>query len=218
MNIAKYKLLRSILFLLTTGLFVVPGTEATPIVYVYDQGFALQDIAGEASEISISGSDSSLQFSVKQNGVVSWNWSQTPFGFYQTVISESSFNLLDAGAQIDGMNDWFAVQRDVFQLASMSGDGPAFDTQGFLGIRVFEQEFDWEEEDALPYYGWIRIEHSAADATLTVHDWAWNSTPGEPILAGQIPEPATYAILVALGALGFAIVRRRCRSGRLPIA
>ena len=90
------------------------------------------------------------------------------------------------------------------------GEGDFFDrSDGYLPIRT---AFDDNE-----YFGWLRISHSLENEILTVHDWAWNSRSGEPILAGQIPEPATYAILVALGALGFAIIRRRRRSRRPPI-
>ena len=88
------------------------------------------------------------------------------------------------------------------------GKGYFFDrSDGYLPIRT---AFNDNE-----YFGWLRISHSMDDERLTIHDWAWNSRSGEPILAGEIPEPATYAILVALGSLGFVIVRRRRRSGRL---
>ena len=44
-----------------------------------------------------------------------------------------------------------------------------------------------------------------------VNSWAYNSIPGEPIHAGQIPEPRTYALLAGLAALGLAALRLRRR-------
>ncbi len=89
--------------------------------------------------------------------------------------------------------------------------GDFFDrSDRFLPIRTTFNDIE--------YFGWLRISHSMDNERLTIHDWAWNSTLGETILAGQIPKPATYAILVALGALGFVMARRRRRSGCPPIA
>jgi hypothetical protein len=42
-----------------------------------------------------------------------------------------------------------------------------------------------------------------------IDSWAYNSIPGEGLYAGQIPEPATVALLAGLGALGVALLRRR---------
>jgi len=193
------------------------------IVYVSDKGFSLGRDETESNELKLADAGEGIEFLVAENAAVRWAVAEFGFSFYQTVSgleagflgSPMRFEFNDVIAE--GL-EWMPIERGVTKLASTNETGSFYDLTGFLGIRVFEQEFGWEEEDALPYYGWIRIEHSAVDATLTVHDWAWNSTPGEPIQAGEIPEPATYAILVALGALGFAIVRRRRRSGRLPIA
>ncbi len=65
------------------------------------------------------------------------------------------------------------------------------------------------------YYGWIRMSHSMDNEVLTVHDWAWNSTPGEPIMAGEIPEPAVFALILGLGVLGFVAWRRRANGDSL---
>ena len=66
------------------------------------------------------------------------------------------------------------------------------------------------------YYGWIRISHSVADERLVLHDWAWNTTPGEPLQAGAIPEPAAYAAIIGVGALVMVFLRRRRFSLRNP--
>jgi hypothetical protein len=67
-------------------------------------------------------------------------------------------------------------------------------------------------------YGWILLNariwsnQNAAHGEVEVLDYAYQSTPGAGILAGQTsdatPEPSTLA-LFALGAVGVAAVRRR---------
>lgn len=54
-------------------------------------------------------------------------------------------------------------------------------------------------------YGWIEVVRSGA--SLSAYAWAYETEPGVPILAGQIPTPATFALL-GLGALAFAKRRR----------
>ena len=65
------------------------------------------------------------------------------------------------------------------------------------------------------YYGWIQISTPAFDTgSVTVHDWAYETTPGQSILAGQtisaIPGGGAMA-LFSLGASGLGRWRRRKR-------
>lgn len=54
-------------------------------------------------------------------------------------------------------------------------------------------EFTIEEAT---HYGWIQVEVFAAPGNGgTILDWAFNSVPGQPLLAGQVPEPGTWALL-----------------------
>jgi len=55
------------------------------------------------------------------------------------------------------------------------------------------------------HYGWIRVTGHEEPAYATVHDWAYNTVPGESITTGVIPEPAT----VGLFALGLAVMLAR---------
>lgn len=64
------------------------------------------------------------------------------------------------------------------------------------------------------YYGWIRISTPNNDAfSVTVHDWAYEATAGQSILAGQISAiPGGGAMaLFSLGASGLGRWRRRKR-------
>ncbi len=57
-------------------------------------------------------------------------------------------------------------------------------------------------------YGWIRFSYTNAGETVTIHDAAFQSVPGELITAGAIPEPASLA-MVSLAGGALALRRRR---------
>jgi hypothetical protein len=66
--------------------------------------------------------------------------------------------------------------------------------------------------------GWIKLKWASGDAypsTLTALSWAYNTTPGAAILAGDsgaVPEPGTASMaLLATGAAGLLAWRRRRR-------
>ena len=61
-------------------------------------------------------------------------------------------------------------------------------------------------------YGWLKFSVNADASTVTLLAIAYNDVAGEGITAGQIssiPEPATSAALLGLGAAGLAAYRRR---------
>jgi hypothetical protein len=65
-----------------------------------------------------------------------------------------------------------------------------------------------------PRYGWV--EYSTVSGqnvpSIILHQWAFNSTPNEQILAGAIPEPAHAALFTAATALvAVGLIRRRKR-------
>lgn len=75
------------------------------------------------------------------------------------------------------------------------------------------------QADGGPYYGWVEVSFSADRTTGTLVQWAYNSASGAPITAGQtssipVPEPATYATLLGVAAVGAAVWRKRRRSAR----
>ncbi|MBS0632365.1 MAG: PEP-CTERM sorting domain-containing protein [Verrucomicrobia bacterium] len=63
------------------------------------------------------------------------------------------------------------------------------------------------------HYGWIKLQTNADASQWTILSGAYNSVAGESILAGQgavaVPEPATSAALLALGAAGLVAYRQR---------
>ena len=88
-------------------------------------------------------------------------------------------------------------------------------TAGKTGFAGFSFSTALRQRD----YGWVKLVYSVgangAVDEITAESWAYNSTPGAPITAGEAvitatPEPSTYAVL-GLGALGL-LVRRKKRS------
>lgn len=67
--------------------------------------------------------------------------------------------------------------------------GSFFGIDGYIGVQ-----FPIEGE---AHYGWIRLDHFEIAPGGTIIEWAFNDTPGESILAGQIPEPSTSVLIVA---------------------
>ena len=57
--------------------------------------------------------------------------------------------------------------------------------------------------DGSEHYGWIGVETwwLAGVNGGTITDWAYNTVPGEMILAGQVPEPSTWAMMLCGSAL-----------------
>ena len=91
--------------------------------------------------------------------------------------------------------------------------GPLADAGGlaYLAAR-------WQLADGL-HYGWIRLSSQGMahpDNPYLIYlgplvaDWAYNTVPGEPILAGAVPEPSTWALLAA-GAILFLCNGQRKR-------
>ena len=76
---------------------------------------------------------------------------------------------------------------------------------GFAGFRLADGDL-----------GWVRLEWTINDSdptpdSMTAIDWAYDTTPGESIEAGQttsVPEPSTAALL-ALAAGGAPFLRRK---------
>ena len=71
-------------------------------------------------------------------------------------------------------------------------------TDAYAGIRL--------DVAGSLYYGWIQIHNFTANWGQ-ISDWAYESNPNTSILAGAVPEPSTWALLMA----GAATLFFRCK-------
>ena len=110
------------------------------------------------------------------------------------------------GAQVNSSTPWQGRYSAPFVsdsgplLASNRGSlvayGPFAGLDGYLGIRFYI--------GANLHYGWIRLNLNngyPAQAIGFITEWAYNSVPGQSIAAGAVPEPSTWALLIAGGVL-----------------
>ena len=118
---------------------------------------------------------------------------------WQTIAPALSWN--NAGAQVlmtqgsptcvfspfGGLGQWFC------NLGSFTGtwlDGASVDSLKFLGLRF--------ESAGSTYYGWARLSIPSNGTSFTLKDYAYNSVPGEGILAGDMGSITTGIMSTAL--------------------
>lgn len=75
---------------------------------------------------------------------------------------------------------------------------------GYVGVRLD----NIGEGNVNYYYGWLRMTYDKTAQTVTLHDFAYQSTQNVAINAGAVPEPAETGLLAALGAGGLATWRK----------
>jgi hypothetical protein len=143
-----------------------------------------------------------------------------PQGSNEVVTSGAFAAALDAGAIISsadtlggGTLTMAQYKYKLSSLQSSSGPWRGADNK-YLGL-YFEIPGDGF------HFGWARLSVSAsptATATATIHDWAYETTPDAPIIAGAIPEPGSLTLgVLALGSVGVgALVRSRMRGAPAP--
>lgn len=131
------------------------------------------------------------------------------------------------GDNFNGSGKWIRSNRlideDATQIDQVLGGRPASGVQvptngpNFLGlggqVRYLGLQMELNNSGA-NNYGWIGIRiTNEADATGEVVGFGYQTTPGVPINAGEVPEPTALATLVGGAALLASFVYRRVRRG-----
>lgn len=79
-------------------------------------------------------------------------------------------------------------QSGVSAYSFNGGSGPFFGVMAYMGVY-------FELADGM-HYGWVRIDAPSYEAGGVILDWAYEMRPGEAILAGAVPEPSAWALLL----------------------
>ena len=98
----------------------------------------------------------------------------------------------------------FGVYSLVYITSAGTG-GEFAGRHGYMGIEF--------QRASGTHYGWISLYVDAFAPVAVIDSWAWEMRPGVPILAGAVPEPSTFALLVAGGVL-MMWFRRNGNAGR----
>jgi hypothetical protein len=110
---------------------------------------------------------------------------------------------VSSGTLIDGSLTTFVSGES----ASVSHLGVAADQfqSGVKGYLAFEYQSTSVSGTA---YGWLSFALNESGDGLS-YDLAYSDTPGESLLVGAVPEPASFAEFAGLAGLAFAAGRRR---------
>jgi hypothetical protein len=116
---------------------------------------------------------------------------------YVSLFSESQ----SIGAVLSGGQSW--VPGFSAKKFEDSGDGFTWDggAYGYIAVRLNQGDNNYN-------YGWLEIDYNDAANTLTIGAMAFETSFGQSIQAGAVPEPSTYALLSGAAILGFVLLRR----------
>jgi hypothetical protein len=145
----------------------------------------------------------------------------------------SSFDFQE-GNNFQGSGKWIRANRlideDATQIDQVLGGRPASGVQvpfngpnfvglagqvRYLGLKMDLNNFNSADAPALYSYGWIGLRiTNEADATGEVVGYGYETIPGVPIVAGDVPEPISLVTaLIGSAAILGGFVMRRVRRG-----
>lgn len=215
-----------ILRLVSIGVFLLIYLPADASVVVTYRGDAPNPIA-------FTPAIEDVPFDINGDGVSDFIFRKT--GFYASFLSEGENRFVgvlssppDHGGQVAPVPTGILIGPDAtFPLGDWYHYTDNGGTTGFNlgyssdGLMQFSNAYigvEFSIDDNI-HYGWIHYigfsvgdEHGMPFSLDTpggwVNSWAYNSIPGEGLYAGEVPEPATVALLSGLAALFFAGITR----------
>ena len=112
-----------------------------------------------------------------------------------------------SGAIINETLTYKEEPAEVGTWGDVGGNGAWIGENGYMALKF--------ESINGTSYGWLHMS-AYNDYYMIIHDWAYETTPDEGIVAGAIPEPSSGALLL-IGSLGLWHLRRLKTRGRQPL-
>jgi hypothetical protein len=123
-------------------------------------------------------------------------------------IDDTLFTWLNGGSRGLAINGWTCGGPTMMQLHTYFACNFLNASSKYLALKLHVA--------SQVYYGWVRLSVASGVINATIFDYAYNSSPGQPILAGQttatginensfaasinvFPNPATNHLTIALG-------------------
>ena len=140
-------------------------------------------------------------------------YAEQPEEFHGSVLNSGSFTMkLNAGDSIDSTSGVYTGNSSTYLWKAVGGGEGSWapGTTGYAGIQFIDSVTTQTN------YGWVLITYGL-DKSVTLVNFAYDTT-GASILTGAIPEPSSWALILAGGALSAAACRKRRKARALAAA
>jgi hypothetical protein len=211
--------LRTLMVMLAAGSFLAPGSYGQGTIIYVNQPTTFSGILGVpwSHDFDLD-SDGVPDYRFSNDGAISY---VSPLGSNRQIAylatppdMGSSLTPLFAGEIIASLLDpvlgeWVDQSSPNLGRDSMISGCLDVGCFGPFAYRTAFMGIDFVSGDGQRRFGWLRIDDTIPGGHVSLVDWAWAASPGEYIVAGAVPEPSTWALLVGGGVLIVWIRRKR---------
>jgi len=196
-------------FLLTAGVSYGQGTivytvPPQPLYYGPNPSSQNIDINGDGvPDFTLRSDGNAITLApLDNNAVAAWPEPPPDLGSLVWAFNQGQ----SISSSLDPVLIWYGRNTDQF------GSALIVETMNIGSIGFFQGHTDAYAGLELSvgessYFGWLHIQNLGLNVGQ-VTDWAYNSSPDMPILAGQVPEPSTGVLIILAGGIVW-LTRRR---------
>ena len=171
-----------------------------------EQSVPLFDPVGEVPEIVVFDRRYEGRWALEVRAGQVAQFKLSMWGFREVADAFNEGDLIQESIDSGNM-EW--MRFDLSEIPFHVGNYFPEHSQMFVGRENRYMGFKLDADTEQSYFGWLRMSHFEDEERFVIHDWAYQSEAGEPILAGEIPEPGAVGKILGIGALLYVVVRRR---------